>query len=118
MDPNQTDREKLVSAGLLKKTKNQHIWKNLLGVIQKTALILTVATCNQSRSLARAMLVSAYFAGVLIGVFFTPSETVSWALTIWGGWHLVCGRMTIVITFPIIIALEKANVRKIKGDRD
>lgn len=29
-------------------------------------------------------LVSAYFAGVFIGVFFTPSETVSWALTFWG----------------------------------
>jgi hypothetical protein len=63
-------------------------------------------------------LVSAYFAGVLIGVFFTPGETFSWALTFWGGWHLVGGMMTVVITFPIIIALEKANVRKIKGDRE
>jgi hypothetical protein len=63
-------------------------------------------------------LVSAYFAGVLIGVFFTPGETFSWALTFWGGWHLVGGMMTVVLTFPIIIALEKANVRKIKGDRE
>lgn len=52
MDPSQTGREKLVSAGLLKKTKNQHIWKNLFGVIKKTTLILTVAACNQGRSLA------------------------------------------------------------------
>jgi hypothetical protein len=63
-------------------------------------------------------LVSAYFAGVLIGVFFTPDKTFSWALTFWGGWHLIGGMMTVVITFPIIIALEKANVRKIKGDRE
>ncbi len=63
-------------------------------------------------------LVSAYFAGALIGVFFTPGETFSWALTFWGGWHLVGGMMTVLITFPIIIALEKANVRKIKGDRE
>jgi hypothetical protein len=63
-------------------------------------------------------LVSAYFAGVLIGVFFTPDKTFPWALTFWGGWHLVGGMMTVVITFPIIIALEKANVRKIKGDRE
>jgi hypothetical protein len=63
-------------------------------------------------------LVSAYFAGVLIGVFFTPGETVSWALTFWGGWHLAGGMIAVVITFPIIIALEKANVRNIKGDRE
>jgi len=67
---------------------------------------------------AIATLVSAYFAGVLIGVFFTPGETAAWALTFWGGWHLVGGMVAVVITFPVIIALEKAKVRKIKGDRD
>jgi hypothetical protein len=63
-----------------------------------------------------ATLISAYIAGVLIGVFFTPGQTIQWALTFWGGWHLVGGIMTIVITLPIIMALEKANIRKIKGN--
>jgi hypothetical protein len=62
---------------------------------------------------AVATIVSAYFAGVLIGVLFTPGQTVQWALTFWGGWHMVGGIMSIVITFPIIISLEKANVRRI-----
>lgn len=65
---------------------------------------------------AIATMLSAYIAGVLIGVFFTPSQTVQWALTFWGGWHLVGGIMTIAITLPIILALEKANVKKIKGN--
>jgi hypothetical protein len=65
---------------------------------------------------AIATMLSAYIAGVLIGVFFTPNQTVQWALTFWGGWHLVGGIMTIAITLPIILALEKANVRKVKGN--
>lgn len=65
---------------------------------------------------AIATMLSAYIAGVLIGVFFTPSQTVQWALTFWGGWHLVGGIMTMAITLPIILALEKANVRKVKGN--
>jgi len=36
-------------------------------------------------------------------------------LTFWGWWHLVGGIMSAIITLPIIGALEKANVRKIKG---
>jgi hypothetical protein len=59
-------------------------------------------------------LVSAYLAGVIIGVFFMGGG-VQWALTVWGGWHLVGGVVAIAITLPIIVALEKANVRKIKG---
>jgi hypothetical protein len=65
---------------------------------------------------AIATIVSAYLAGVVIGVFFTPDQTFQWALTFWGGWHLVGGIMTVAITFPILLTLEKANVRKIKGD--
>lgn len=61
-------------------------------------------------------LVSAYFAGVLIGVFFTANETVLWALTIWGGWHVAGGVLALVITLPLIAALERANVRKILGE--
>jgi hypothetical protein len=65
---------------------------------------------------ALATMLSAYVAGVLIGVFFTPNQTIQWAITFWGGWHLVGGIMTIAITLPIVLALEKANVRKIKGN--
>lgn len=63
--------------------------------------------------------ISAYFAGVVIGIFFMnkPLEwtTVQWSLTIWGGWHLIGGIISIVITLPMIGILEKANVRKIKS---
>jgi hypothetical protein len=58
--------------------------------------------------------ISAYVAGILIGVLFTPNQTLLWALTFWGGWHAVGGIMSIIITFPIIVALEKANVRGMK----
>ena len=65
---------------------------------------------------AMATIISAYLAGVVIGVFFTPGQTLLWALTVWGGWHVVGGILAIAITFPVIALLEKANVRKIKGD--
>jgi len=61
-----------------------------------------------------ATLASAYTAGVLIGVLFTPGQTLQWALTFWGGWHLVGGILSVVITLPIIASLEKANVKRIK----
>ncbi|HVP41512.1 MAG TPA: hypothetical protein VMS95_06135 [Candidatus Krumholzibacteriaceae bacterium] len=61
-------------------------------------------------------MLSAYIAGVLIGVFFTPNQTLQWTLTFWGGWHVIGGIVAIAITFPVILSLEKANVRKIKGD--
>jgi hypothetical protein len=47
---------------------------------------------------------------------FTPNQKLQWALTFWGGWHLVGGILTLAITLPIILTLEKANVRKIRGD--
>jgi hypothetical protein len=68
-------------------------------------------------SLATAL--SAYFAGAIIGTFFTTKPpdltTLGLALTIWGGWHLIGGIISLAITLPIIGILEKANVRKIKG---
>lgn len=64
---------------------------------------------------ALATLTSAYFAGVIIGVLFTPNKTLEWALTFWGGWHLVGGIIGAAVTLPIIGVLEKANVRKLKG---
>lgn len=65
---------------------------------------------------AISTVVSAYFAGVLFGVLFASNETLRGALTFWGGWHLVGGVMTVAITLPIIFSLEKAGVRKIKGE--
>jgi hypothetical protein len=67
---------------------------------------------------AIATILSAYVAGVLIGVLITPNSGLQWALTFWGGWHVVGGIFTLAVTLPIIVTLEKANVRKIKGDRD
>ncbi len=61
---------------------------------------------------ALATTVSAYVAGVIIGVLFM-SNGIQWAITIWGGWHLVGGVLTIAITLPIIAALEKANLRRL-----
>lgn len=70
------------------------------------------------RDMAVAILVtavSAYFAGVVIGTLFTPGKTVEWALTYWGGWHLVGGLIGVIIALPTIGVLERANVRRIKG---
>jgi hypothetical protein len=66
---------------------------------------------------AIATILSAYVAGVLIGVFFTSNQTLQWALTVWGGWHLIGGVLTVAVTFPIIMALEKANVRTVLDGR-
>lgn len=63
---------------------------------------------------ALATIVSAYFAGVIIGTVFM-SRSAEWALTFWGGWHLIGGIIGIVVAFPIIGVLEKANVKGIKG---
>ena len=63
---------------------------------------------------AVATMASAYFAGVVIGVFFM-NRPLDWVLTVWGGWHLVGGTISVAITLPIIGILEKANVRKIRG---
>jgi len=62
-------------------------------------------------------MLSAYLAGVLIIMFFQGGG-LQYALTFWGAWTLIGGILALVITLPIIIALEKANVRKIIGDRD
>jgi len=63
-----------------------------------------------------ATVLSAYAAGVLVGILFIPSNGLIWALTIWGGTHVVGGVFTLALTLPLIAALEKANVRKILGE--
>ena len=60
-----------------------------------------------------ATLASAYFAGVLIGLFIL-SMPVFWVLSVWAVWHLVGGIFTVAVTLPVIGMLEKANVRVIR----
>jgi hypothetical protein len=62
---------------------------------------------------ALATMASAYFAGVVIGVF-AMNGALDWALTVWGVWHLVGGIVSAAVTLPLIAILEKANVRQIK----
>jgi hypothetical protein len=62
-------------------------------------------------------MVSSYLSGVFIILFFMGGG-LQYALTFWGVWTLAGGIMALAITLPVIMALEKANVRKIKGDRD
>jgi hypothetical protein len=52
---------------------------------------------------------------VVIGLFFMGMG-LQLALVFWGVWHAIGGVLAVVITFPVIALLEKANVRKIKGD--
>jgi hypothetical protein len=65
---------------------------------------------------AIATIISAYLAGLVIGVFLIPGQTLYVALTFWGGWHAIGGVLAIAVTFPVILLLEKAHVRKILGE--
>jgi len=56
--------------------------------------------------------VSAYFAGVIIGLVFM-AKPLGWALTFWGGWHAVGGLLAVIITLPVIGALERTGVRRL-----
>jgi hypothetical protein len=64
---------------------------------------------------AIATILSAYVAGVVIGLFFMGMGP-QLALAFWGVWHAVGGIMAVAVTFPVIVLLEKAHVREIKGD--
>ena len=83
-------------------------------------LLLTVnhhkihASAKDLVAAASITVVSAYFAGAIIGVLFMGNG-IQWALTVWGGWHLIGGVLTVAVTLPIIVGLEKANVRKLAG---
>jgi hypothetical protein len=37
-------------------------------------------------------------------------------VTIWGGWNILGGVIGLAIALPIIAALERANVKKVKID--
>lgn len=60
-------------------------------------------------------IISAYIAGVLIGILFSPGQTVEWTFAFWGIWHLIGGIMAVAIALPIIAALEKAQISKSKA---
>jgi hypothetical protein len=63
---------------------------------------------------ALATIISAYFAGVINGIFILNQAPV-FAVTIWGSWTTVGGIIGFAITLPIIGALERAHVKKVKG---
>lgn len=63
---------------------------------------------------ALSTMISAYLAGVVIGALVI-NRPLDWAVTVWGGWHLVGGVITLAVTLPVIGALEKANVRRIRS---
>lgn len=63
-------------------------------------------------ALAVVTIVSAYFAGAVIGLIFMAGS-LEWSLTYWAGWHAVGGLLSVIITLPVIAALERANVRRL-----
>jgi len=61
-------------------------------------------------------IVSAYFAGAVIGsVFMTtlPHWSLVWTLTYWAGLHVAGGVISLLIALPVIGALERANVHRL-----
>ena len=74
-------------------------------------------TWNSLIITAIVTMVSSYLAGILIARF-SMGTGLEYAFTVWGVWALVGGILALVITLPIITALERANVRNIKGDID
>lgn len=63
-----------------------------------------------------ATTVSAYSAGILIGILFTTNPLI-WALTFWGPWHLVGGIISLAITLPVLSLLGKIKVRRIESNQ-
>jgi len=95
-----------------------HIWGFAASAVIFDVILLAVKhrikmDAGSTVCLTAATLAAAYVAGVIIGVVFTANQTVEWALTFWGGWHVVGGILTLVITLPIIGTLEKAGVKTI-----
>ena len=61
-----------------------------------------------------ATIVSSYFAGILNGILIL-NQAPLFAVTVWGGWTIVGGIIGFAIAYPIIGALERANVKKVKS---
>ena len=62
-----------------------------------------------------ATTVSAYSAGILIGILFTTNPLI-WALTSWGPWHMVGGIISLAITLPVLRLLRKIKVRRVESN--
>ena len=61
-----------------------------------------------------ATIICAYFAGTINGIFFIPNQPIQYTATIWGIWNIFGGIIGLAITLPIIGALERAHVKKVK----
>ncbi len=59
-------------------------------------------------------ILSAYVAGVIIGLLFM-SGTIQWAFLIWGPLHAVGGAISLILSYPILAALERTGVRRNNG---
>ena len=60
-----------------------------------------------------ATIVCSYFAGVLNGIFIL-NQAPLFAVTVWGSWTIVGGIIGLAVALPVIAALERANVKKVK----
>ncbi len=61
-----------------------------------------------------ATVASAYFAGVLNGIFILNQMPV-FAATFWGGWTIAGALIGFAIAYPIIGVLDRANVKKVQA---
>ncbi|MGE5575016.1 MAG: hypothetical protein ACM3UL_02675 [Ignavibacteria bacterium] len=60
-----------------------------------------------------ACIICGYVAAIVNG-FFILSLQPAFALTVWGGWNILGAVIGFAIALPIVAALEKAEVRKVK----
>jgi uncharacterized membrane protein len=54
---------------------------------------------------------SAYVAGLLIGLAIMGG-TIQWTLTIWGPLHLIGGILSLITSYPVLIALNRIGIRE------
>jgi hypothetical protein len=64
---------------------------------------------------ALATIICSYLAGVINGIFILNLNPF-FTLSFWGGWNILGGIIGLAVAFPIIAALERANVKKVKID--
>ena len=62
-----------------------------------------------------ATVMCSYFAGIVNGILIL-NQPVLFAATLWAGWTVAGGLIGLAVTLPIIAALEKADVKKVKAD--
>jgi len=62
-----------------------------------------------------ASIICAYVAAVVNGLLILSLEPV-FTLTVWAGWNILGAVIGFAIALPIIVALEKAEVRKVKAE--